>query len=109
MLNNRTSSLPPAQRKTVIILLCCFVVVALLYLVVFSESSLVSIMGKKAELETQENKNREMREKNTDLVRDVELARNDLHYLEQVARERNMLKKNETLLILPPEKKKGKK
>jgi len=110
MKKNRTTSLSPAQQKRLVIVFFCFIAAALVYLIFLADQSVLSIMGKKSRLSDLEKEKIELKKNNAELAKDIDRARNDLNYLEAVARERNMLKKNEIVIdFSPPPKKKQKK
>lgn len=108
MKKNRTTSLSSAQQKRLIIVLCCFLAVALVYLVFFADQSFLSIMKKKSQFGVLEKEKIELKKNNAELHQEIERAKNDLQYLETVARERNMLKKNEIIIDFSKKKQKEK-
>ncbi len=109
MKKNRTTSLSPAQQKRVILVFFCFIVAALVYLTFLSDHSFLSIINKKSQSAELEKEKIELKKDNAELADEIDRAKNDLEFLEEVARKRNMLKKNEIIIDFSEKKQKEKK
>lgn len=109
MKKKRTTSLSSSQQKRLIFIVSWLAAAALVYLVFFANTSLLSIMKKKSQLGVLEREKKELKVNNDELKNEIERAKNDMEYLEKVARERNMLKKNEIIIDFSEGKQKAKK
>lgn len=87
----------------------CFVFLVLAYLVFLADPSLLSIMQKKSQVAQLEKQKKELEVSNKQLAEELKRAENDLSYLESVARERNLVRKNEIIIDFSQPAKEGKK
>jgi len=99
------TALLSSQQKLTLIVISCFGALALVYLIFIADQSVLSIMKKKYRLEILEKEKSSLIIDNSGLAVETERAKNDLEYIESIARERNMLKKNELIIDLTPKSK----
>ncbi len=70
-------------------------VVALLWLLFAPQYGLVSLWEKRSQLQTLSKENAELAKENEKIKREIEQIQEDPAHLEQIARKKNFLKKNE--------------
>jgi len=106
MKKNRTTSLSSTQQKRLIIVIGCLLTAAFIYIVFLADQSMLSVMKKKSRLNDLQKEKMELEKNNIVLEKEIGKAKNDLEYLETVARDRNMLKKNEFIIDFSEKSKK---
>jgi cell division protein FtsB len=100
-------SLSPIQKKRLVIAGICLLFSSLLWLIFAPRMGLYTVWSQHSKLSRLQAENVQIKQKNASLQKEIDRIQNDPHYLEKLARERGLLKENETVFDFSP-KKKGK-
>ncbi len=104
------SPLSPLQQKRLLRLVLFLAVVALLWLAFAPDKGVYSVLQKRSRLHELKVETDELEKQNIALMKDIERMENDIEYLEQVARDKHgLLKENEMVFDFSPKKKKDEK
>lgn len=89
------------MKKFIIIGFFLTTLIALLLLTVFGQRGFIHVIRLQSELQEIENKNMLLRQENESLKKDIELLKNNLKYLEEIARkELGLIKEGEIVYRL---------
>jgi cell division protein FtsB len=96
MRRNQKSSLTPLQQRSFVRIVLCLAVVAFLWVIFAPNMGIYSVIRKKTTQHKLESEVASLREQNKELEAKIDRIQHDVEYLEEVAREKyDLLKENE--------------